>query len=458
MDLDLGLLLTLPLESVAVRVVLASAVAVVLARALLRVGIRSIGARIAIALVPTTALVAVAVISSGADLQLPRLLVPAEAVGALPIPVTDGYVHFAQTALPLLVTVWGGVVAWRLGRRVVGHVAARRRAREVLVADVDRPATLVALVARLAGRLRIHPPTIALSETCAGGAYVVGTRRPVVVLGRDLVARLDAEELEGVIAHELAHVRRRDNLVATAVGVVRDLAFFVPGSRWAVGQLHRERERAADQVAVRATGRPGALASGLLKTLEGPSPAEPCAALAPSGSLVERVQDLVDDRPPVSRVRRGTELSAVAGTALLAVVVAVAVPSALTGAERERDAVAVVWTTGARGVTEATVPTSDARAFDVYRRTRFEVEGEPRPVTATRLDEGSLADRQSTWRACADPATCPSAEERGLGLVPRPVITLDDELPWQATPAFGASPEADRSLRLPTVYWLQRVN
>ena len=101
---------------------------------------------------------------------------------------------------------------------------------------------------------------MAVLPTCPGGALVVGTRQPVVLIGQDLLDRLDDAELEGVLAHELAHVRRRDNLVSAALGAARDLTFFVPGGGWAVRQLHRERELAADQVAVAATGRPGALA------------------------------------------------------------------------------------------------------------------------------------------------------------------------------------------------------
>jgi Zn-dependent protease with chaperone function len=454
---DLGLLLTLPVESVAVRVVLASAVGVVLVRFLLRAGVRSVSARVAMALAPATALVAVVLISSRGGLQLPSLMLPADAVDALPIPVTDGYLHFAPIAAPLLASVWAIVAGVRLARRVGAHRHARRAAAAAR-AEGPVPPALQATVARLAADLRVAPPEVALAETCAGGAYVVGTRRPTIVIGRDLLDRLDAEELDGVLAHELAHVRRRDNLVATVLGTVRDLAFFVPGGGWAVSQLHRERERAADDSAVAATGRPAALASGLLKTLEGAEPLQPCAALAPSASLVERVTELIEERPPVSRVRRGVELGAVGGTAVVAVVVAVALPATLAGPERQRDAVAVVWSANAASADQAPTAVPEPRAFDVYRGTRLEVvDGPAAEGRDLGPDTSSVEDRPSTWRACAAAATCPTEDEGvGLGLVPRPTIALDDDLPWQATPAFPTGPAGD-GLRLPTVYWLQRV-
>lgn len=454
----LGLLLTLPVESVAVRAVLASALSVLLVRLLLRTGVRSVGARVATALAPATALVVVLLLSSRDGLQLPLLMFPADAVDALAVPVTDGYLHFAPIAAPLLIGAWTAIAGLRIARRGLVHLRAHRTLRAAREASV--PAPLTALAVQVAGTLKLPTPALAVVPTCPGGAYVIGVRRPVIVVGRDLATLLDPEELEGVLAHELAHVKRRDNLVATVLGVLRDLAFFVPGGGWAVAQLHRERERAADQLAVRATGRPGALASGLLWTIQA-VPARghthQCAAFAPSDALVQRVRDLVDDRPAVSRLRRGSELVAVSGVTLAAVTLAVVVPAAVAGAERERDAVAVVWSAPAPSTVEPAAPAHEPRAFDVYRRTRLEVDG-PAPVSLARLDGSSVDDRPSTWRACADPATCPDPQDApGLGLVPRPVITVDDDLTesWLADPLFRTPTGSDT---LPALYWLRRVS
>lgn len=453
-----GFLLTLPLESVAVRVVVASAAGVLLLRLLLRAGVRSVRARIAMALAPAIALIAVMAWSWRGGWHLPALMLPADAVDALPIPVADGYLHFAPIAAPLLVAGWALVAVTRLLMRLATHRRARRTALDAIELRAA-PAPVVAMVARISSKLRLTAPPVAVAETCAGGAYVVGTRRPVIVIGADLLDRLDEEELEGVLAHELAHVRRRDNAVATALGTVRDLMFFVPGGGWAVSQLHRERERAADQVAVRATGRPGALASGLLKTVGGARTSSACAALAPSAALVERVTDLIEDTSTVSRTRRTVEVSAVAMTTVVAVAVALVLPATLAGAERQRDAVALVWALG--GTTTAaeasTLPDREARVFDVYRSTPIATP-EERPQPPARVEESGIEDRASTWRACATPASCPVRDHGvGLGLVPKAPIRLDDDLPWQATPAFrgGATGEA---LRLPSVYWLQRVD
>lgn len=458
---SLGLLLSLPVESVAVRAILASAAGVLLVRLLLRAPVRSVGARVATALAPAAALLVVLVISSRDGLRLPMLMAPADAVDALAVPVTDGYLHFAPITAPLLIGTWVVIAGVRLARRALVHRRTRLEARRAEHLPV--PAGLIRLTARVAARLRVPVPELVVVPSCAGGAYVVGTRRPTLVVGADLLDQLDAEELEGVLAHELAHIKRRDNLVAATLGTVRDLVFFVPGGGWAVAQLHRERERAADQLAVRITGKPGALASGLLRTIElsgAPDRTRACAALVPPNTLVERVQDLVDDRPVISRLRRSSELAAVGSVTAVAVVLAVGLPAVVAGSERQRDAVAVVWSAPAASGADVSEPAPEARVFDVYRRANLDRgDGtDAAPRTGARLDASPLDDRPSTWRACADPGTCPEPDARGLGLVPRPTITVDHDLVdrWAATPAFR-SPAAGESLSIPALYWLRRV-
>jgi Zn-dependent protease with chaperone function len=453
-SVDLGVLLSFPVESVAVRAVLATVGAVVLVRLLLRTGgLTSPRARVATALAPAAALVAV-VLVTGTTLRLPTLMLPAQGVDALPIPVRDGYLHFAPIAAPLLVGSWALVALVRLVRRGRGWLGARAAA-GLALARGSAPPEVRALARRVAAALEVTTPRVAVVEGCPGGAFVAGVRRPVVVLSATLVERLDADELEGVLAHELAHVKRRDNLVATALGALRDVTFFVPGGGWAVRQLHRERELAADQIAVTATGRPGALASGLLKVLEaGPREADPCAAFAPAGGLVDRVKVLVDDRPQPSRTRRSWETVAVVGAVLTAVVAALLVPATVAGAERQRDAVALVWSSTSSAAADIAAPDGQPRAFDVYRRSTLDVVEPTRGAVAHgQVDERSLENRRATLHACADErGGCPSPDRSvGLGMRPAPTITVDDSFTarWQPTPIAGA--DATDGLRL---FWL----
>jgi len=393
----------------------------------------------------------VVVLLTGTSMRPPMLMLPADGVRAIPIPVRDGSLNFAPIAVPLLVASWASIAGFRLFRRSSAMLRIRR---EALARDGQAPAdvSLRTLAARVAARLDVPEPRVMVRPTLPGGAFVVGVRRPVIVIGADLLERLDVEELEGVVAHELAHVRRRDTLVAAVLGTMRDLTFFVPGGNWAIRQLHRERELAADQVAVHVTKRPGALASGLLKVIEvGPARDHACAALVPSGNLVDRVRVLVDQAPAPTRLRRTSETVAVVLVVVTATTAALILPTALAGPEQQRDALAFVWSS-TPSVTAAEVPTGEARAFDVYRR-GASLGGDATAVVAgPRLDERTQENRRSTLHACAA-GSCP-IPERTLGLRLQPTATPVDDAQsarWNAT-QVGRSDDPD-GFRL---FWLER--
>lgn len=160
---------------------------------------------------------------------------------------------------------------------------------------VDREAApeLYETTTRVAAQFGVPVPTIAISERDAPEALVVGHRPKSVhlVLSLGTLEALDGDELEAVIAHELAHVKNRDAMVMTAVSlpvvladglrswiaeienpgwtavVIVPLAFLATVA-WVVGRtitsrLSRVRELAADRAAAEVAGSPAALATAL---------------------------------------------------------------------------------------------------------------------------------------------------------------------------------------------------
>jgi hypothetical protein len=282
-----------------------------------------------------------------------------------------------------------------------------------------------------------------------------------MLLDEEILHRLDAQELEGVLAHELAHVARRDNLVAWAVAIVRDVAFFVPGSGWAVRALHREREAAADQDAVTVTGRPAALASGLLTvvkiTADARSVPHGCAALVPSSSVVDRVQLLLGEGTASPREHR-TELALAVAVSLVAVAAAVVIPGLLTGEQGQREALGVL--VGAGSTVERPEETSPSlgRVFTVYRQAGTEVTGAgvTVDVRVRGTDLFGAEDRPGVALACATDGTgCPALGRiPGLALRPQPIVLLEDRVStrWQATPVLDSA-SGERF----AFYWLARL-
>jgi beta-lactamase regulating signal transducer with metallopeptidase domain len=93
---------------------------------------------------------------------------------------------------------------------------------------------------------------------------VFGILRPVLLLPAGIFERLTAEQLETVIAHELYHVRHRDNLWATFQMLVETVFWFHPLVWWIGRRMVEKRERACDEAVLRAGGEPRIYAEAIL--------------------------------------------------------------------------------------------------------------------------------------------------------------------------------------------------
>src|SRR5687768_2508429 len=118
--------------------------------------------------------------------------------------------------------------------------------------------------------------------------------RPVILLPASALTGLTTSQLELILAHELAHVRRFDYLVNLLQTIVETLLFYHPAVWWVSGRIRLEREHCCDDAAVAACGDVLSYARALTE-LEGLRGAMPALAMAATGgSLTERVRRLVD--------------------------------------------------------------------------------------------------------------------------------------------------------------------
>lgn len=219
--------------------------------------------------------------------------------------------HVAALALPLHLTANVLLAAALAGLRLL---AAWVQLRPVVAA----PKNLQALADAAADALGTPAPRVFISPASAPQAFAVGLRRPRVVLSVGLLARCDAVELHGVLAHEVAHAARRDPLLAWAVLTLRDAFWFIPDCRRAWTELMAERELDCDDLAVQVTRRPLALASALLKALSPGTPPQAAVRLVGMQPLetVERRLALLVRRPDAAppgplAVRQGLPLAGV---------------------------------------------------------------------------------------------------------------------------------------------------
>ena len=97
---------------------------------------------------------------------------------------------------------------------------------------------------------------------------VFGLFRPVLLLPAGIRERLLSEHLAEIVAHELCHIRRRDNVAASAHMLVEAAFWFHPLVWWVGARLVEERERACDEEVVHRGSKPELYAESILKTCE----------------------------------------------------------------------------------------------------------------------------------------------------------------------------------------------
>ncbi|HEY4086056.1 MAG TPA: M56 and DUF3738 domain-containing protein [Bryobacteraceae bacterium] len=152
--------------------------------------------------------------------------------------------------------------------------------------------------ARLAATpLALNLPVPVFSSATRLEPGVFGICRPVLLLPEGIAARLDPPQLEMIIAHELCHVRRRDNLTAALHMTVETLFWFHPLVWWIRSRLLEERERACDEAIIQSGTEPQLYAEGILKVcqyyLESPLA---CAAGITGADLKKRIVSIMAGR------------------------------------------------------------------------------------------------------------------------------------------------------------------
>lgn len=159
--------------------------------------------------------------------------------------------------------------SFMLVRRFAGTIALRRLINRCAEPDPERDRFLIRRVAELAAESGLkRAPRIRLLPDHVSGAFVTGGTNPSILISPVLVEALEPDELDGIVAHELAHIVAKDLPVMVVAGVLRDLVAWNPVAHLALRRLVAEREFEADRHAAAVTGKPLAVASSLVKTCE----------------------------------------------------------------------------------------------------------------------------------------------------------------------------------------------
>ncbi len=152
-------------------------------------------------------------------------------------------------------------------------------------------------VVRAATPLPVNLSIPVMSSSALLEPSAFGIRKPILLLPGGITDRLTRAQLEAVLAHELCHVRRRDNLTAAIHMAVETVFWFYPLVWWIRTQLLAERERACDEEVVRSTEDPQVYAEGILSVckfyLESPLA---CASGISGADLKKRIEGILSHR------------------------------------------------------------------------------------------------------------------------------------------------------------------
>lgn len=238
--------------------------------------------------------------------------------------------EIAHDALPNVVLLWLVGVTILSIRLVVSWSRIKKLARSSSPASETWQRTL----SRLADAIALRRGVAILESAAVEVPTVIGWLKPLILLPMSTISALKPEEIEMLLAHELAHIRRHDFFVNLMQTAVETLMFYHPAAWWISHRIRIEREHCCDDMAIETCGSALRYARALTHLEELRAHQAELALAANGGSLLTRIRRLVtsDDDSASDTSRWG------AAAAVLAVVIAVlAIPSMPALAKRNAD-------------------------------------------------------------------------------------------------------------------------
>lgn len=208
---------------------------------------------------------------------------------------------FVQESSPLAAAI---VLAWLAGAAgmLVRHVSALRA-----LSAMDRglyqplPPHWQRRFDQMRGKMGIAREVAVRVSDEIVAPFAARLLRPVIWLPLSLVTRAPADQIEALLAHELAHIARKDWLWNGVQCAIEALLFFNPAIWWLGRRIRQEREHACDDLAVKACGDPVALAEALTALECQRRPSNPFILAAHGGSLMQRITRLLSGPPSRGR-------------------------------------------------------------------------------------------------------------------------------------------------------------
>jgi bla regulator protein BlaR1 len=214
----------------------------------------------------------------------------------------DSIRRFTQTCIsyftanaPMVVLLWSVLFVFRSVRMMGSLVYIYRAKNKYTYAP---PANWQQRAELLCDKLQINKAVRLLESGYVKVPMVIGHLKPVILMPVGLLAGLPAEQVEAVLLHELAHIRRHDYVANFLQTLAETVFFFNPGLLWISSLLRDERENCCDDIALEQTKNKHEFVQALLSFKEHALNAEQYAVAFPGkrNHLLYRVRRIMSNR------------------------------------------------------------------------------------------------------------------------------------------------------------------
>jgi len=226
---------------------------------------------------------------AGASAQIPEFPAIPDAGHGLMAAVSDRL--RAEDVLPWLAPFWfAGVILFQL-RSLGSWIAARRLRNRGVCPATDR---WQQRLPELCAQIRLTKPVAFLESCLTDVPVVIGYLRPAILVPIGFLAGMPECQIEAILLHELAHVRRRDYLVNLIQTVVEGFLFYHPAVWWISSVIRSERENCCDDMVVAAGTEAKEYAAALTTLEQNRQTAHEAVLAATGGSLMKRIRRLLN--------------------------------------------------------------------------------------------------------------------------------------------------------------------
>ena len=175
------------------------------------------------------------------------LTIPVDVPGINTSSVMENFINWVNTNSGLLVLAWSFFFLLHFLRLITG-LAAINRLRHYKIHPVAREWNSKLMQLKL--MIGIRRSVTLLQSELVKVPTALGFLKPVILLPLGLLAHLPPEQVETILLHELAHIRRKDYLINLLQHIAEAIFFFNPAMRWLSSLIRQEREACCDDIVI----------------------------------------------------------------------------------------------------------------------------------------------------------------------------------------------------------------